>query len=422
MKQVYAVAGQKDRKIPDLLKAYEFLAERLMLLANSKERERHGIVDLSQSFGDLLRFFDPQSAGLGAPPAKKKRGPAPPSPSADSPLLRVPEGPVQGALARSDHHPAIRAGSEGDAHERPPRSDWICTEVTVGLYSVLCKPDDDLGKDACYMDLANMLNARMSTNKHTRNEDLHIQTFGVLPLQEQGGLIEWVHGMTTLGECLRATSRTTPLWDQTVRQLEKEARSSRMLQKRSSATPKIASFRKCCELSELTMSKYLRSRCSGPASFYHLQRRFTISTAMMSAFGYLVPFRLTRNIVDGFGAVGIEGRFRFSMERSMRFLQSEKAAILICLQGFLNDPLLKWQAREERGEYDIKVKSDFIENRLNGFIHSNKFPKSGPYSARELVAKLIETAMDEKILASMYMSLAVLRWLFLLFVFALDCP
>ena len=36
------------------------------------------------------------------------------------------------------------------------------------------------------------------------------------------------------------------------------------------------------------MHSYLRSISSGPAAFYHTQRRYTISTAMMSALGFIV--------------------------------------------------------------------------------------------------------------------------------------
>jgi phosphatidylinositol kinase/protein kinase (PI-3 family) len=69
-------------------------------------------------------------------------------------------------------------------------------------YDVLCKPEDELRKDARFMDLARMLNIRSVTNKYTRNLALKIRTFHVLPLQEAGGIIEWVENMKTIGECV----------------------------------------------------------------------------------------------------------------------------------------------------------------------------------------------------------------------------
>ena len=118
-----------------------------------------------------------------------------------------------------------------------------------------------------------------------------------------------------------------------------------------------------------------------------------------------VPFRLTRNIIDGFGPVGIEGRFRFTLERSLAFLRSERAAILICLKSFLHDPLIEWKAKEDTAVYDeknVNCRIELVENRINGYNHSLITPKTGPFSVREQAAKQIEIATDETILADMF--------------------
>ncbi|KAI6234934.1 hypothetical protein M3Y99_00744900 [Aphelenchoides fujianensis] len=425
MCRVYKAAIAKDPKVERIVKAYEFLAERLMELAKQEKPEKSRILNLGDSFGDLLRFFNSaRSTDCFPPPAKKPRGPEEPRPVPIPLLFAYLKEPFTDITADVTTIQRIeRKVHVMDTKEVPKRLDMRGSDGRV--YSILCKPHDDLGKDACFMDLAAMLNDRLPASKHTRNADLRIRTFGVLPLQEHGGLIEWVHGMATLGDCLRVAAE----------ELEKA-------HKRKKSEKALEYYRQCCQHSQLTMSTYLRSRASDPAAYYHLQRRFTTSTALMCAVGFVVglgdrhtgnilldvktgevmhvdfallfnagellsipetvPFRLTRNIIDGFGAVGIEGRFRSSMEASLKCLRAEKAAILITLKSFLNDPLLKWSTINDSGPIVTKRKTEFVVDRLNGFIHSNKVPKSGPFSTRELVAKLIEMATDEQHLCKMF--------------------
>ena len=49
-----------------------------------------------------------------------------------------------------------------------------------------------------------------------------------------------------------------------------------------------------------------------------------------------VPFRLTRDIVDGFGVTGVEGMFKKSCEHTLRVLRTNKEhiiSILMCYGG-----------------------------------------------------------------------------------------
>jgi ataxia telangiectasia mutated family protein len=53
----------------------------------------------------------------------------------------------------------------------------------------------------------------------------------------------------------------------------------------------------------------------------------------------VVPFRLTRDIVDGLGVTGVEGVFRRCCEETMRVLRANSEQILTLLEVFLHDPL-----------------------------------------------------------------------------------
>merc|ERR1711915_745477 len=84
-----------------------------------------------------------------------------------------------------------------------------------------------------------------------------------------------------------------------------------------------------------------------------------------------IPFRLTRDIVDGFGPTGVEGVFRRCCERSMRVLRDNKAAIMTVLEVLVHDPLYNWSvgpekaaAKQEAGMWEKLKKETGQENRM----------------------------------------------------------
>ncbi len=56
----------------------------------------------------------------------------------------------------------------------------------------LCKPKDDLRKDARMMEFTSMINRLLSKDPKSRRRKLYIRTFAVIPLTEDCGMIEWV--------------------------------------------------------------------------------------------------------------------------------------------------------------------------------------------------------------------------------------
>jgi ataxia telangiectasia mutated family protein len=56
----------------------------------------------------------------------------------------------------------------------------------------------------------------------------------------------------------------------------------------------------------------------------------------------IVPFRLTRDLVDAMGVTGVEGPFRRAAEESMRVMRDARHMLLTVLEVFLHDPLYKW--------------------------------------------------------------------------------
>ena len=90
-----------------------------------------------------------------------------------------------------------------------------------------------------------------------------------------------------------------------------------------------------------------------------------------------VPFRLTRDIVDGFGVNGIEGIFRRSCEEVIRVLRQNAHLLLVILEVVIHDPFYRWRLspiqKHQRQNLRGLGESRFI---ADGDIHEeNSFDK-----------------------------------------------
>ena len=59
----------------------------------------------------------------------------------------------------------------------------------------------------------------------------------------------------------------------------------------------------------------------------------------------IVPFRLTRDIVDAMGITGVEGVFRRCCEETMNVLRENHASLITIVEVFIHDPLYRWALR-----------------------------------------------------------------------------
>src|SRR5262245_56083163 len=61
-----------------------------------------------------------------------------------------------------------------------------------------------------------------------------------------------------------------------------------------------------------------------------------------------VTFRLTRDVVAGLGACGVEGAFTRCAEATMRVMRATEPALLAVLSVLLHDPLYRWAVGPDR--------------------------------------------------------------------------
>ncbi|XP_070394356.1 serine-protein kinase ATM isoform X4 [Dermacentor albipictus] len=61
-----------------------------------------------------------------------------------------------------------------------------------------------------------------------------------------------------------------------------------------------------------------------------------------------VPFRLTRDVVDGMGICGVEGTFRRCCEHTMEVMRASRELLVTVVEVLLHDPLSSWTLSPER--------------------------------------------------------------------------
>lgn len=85
-----------------------------------------------------------------------------------------------------------------------------------------------------------------------------------------------------------------------------------------------------------------------------------------------VPFRLTRNMVDGMGPCGTEGTFVRSSEHTMSVLRKNASTLLTILSAVVADPLYKWSVSPVEGMRRQKIGPD-----NEGSPHELEIPVDG---------------------------------------------
>jgi len=57
----------------------------------------------------------------------------------------------------------------------------------------------------------------------------------------------------------------------------------------------------------------------------------------------VIPFRLTQNMLDGFGPTGADGVFTGNLQVAMHTLRHNRDTLLSVLEPFLKDPIIDWK-------------------------------------------------------------------------------
>ncbi|KAJ2161731.1 hypothetical protein GGF46_001235 [Coemansia sp. RSA 552] len=247
-------------------------------------------------------------------------------------------------------------------------------------YSFLCKPKDDLRKDARLMEFNSMINQLLSGDAQAQKRGLAIRTYAVVALNEECGLIEWVPATTGIRHVLLRLYKE--------RGVATSMQQVKQILDSNPPSPEDAFVRQLLPLFPPVLHAWFARSFPAPSAWLAARANFTRSAAVMSMVGHIVglgdrhcenilldegsgavvhvdfnclfekgmtlekpervPFRLTHNMVDAMGVTGYEGAFRRTCELTLGLLREHRDALMSVLEAFLHDPLVEWSRRATR--------------------------------------------------------------------------
>lgn len=304
------------------------------------------------------------------------------------------------------------------------------------VYALLCKPKDDLRKDQRLMEFNAMINRSLKKDADSSKRRLYIKTYAVTPLNEECGLIEWIDNLKTLREILLNAykQKNIPINYNELRNLLNEASST------PSKTPVFTN--KILTKYPPAFHEWFVDIFPEPSAWFAARLRYTRSCAVMSIVGHvlglgdrhgenilfeettggtfhvdfnclfdkgltfekpeLVPFRLTHNMVDAFGAYGIDGPFRKSAELTLMILRQHEDTLMTILETFVYDPTTDFIGKKKKSGGIVPDTPEGVLENVRNKVRGLMPGESVPLGVEGYVQELITQATDPWRLCSMY--------------------
>ncbi|KJE97226.1 hypothetical protein CAOG_09113 [Capsaspora owczarzaki ATCC 30864] len=324
-------------------------------------------------------------------------------------------------------------------------------------YFYLAKPKDDLRKDCRVMEFNTMVNKLLKRDPDTRQRQLRIRTYAVVPLNEECGLLEWVQNTEGFRFILQRIYKTRKQYT-SASTLWKTVFNPRRV---GGANVNDPAVRVVLYIKEVlpcfppVFGAWFLSMFPDPLAWYAARLAYARTLAVMSMVGYIVglgdrhgenilfdsstgeavhvdfnclfergkqfqtaeqvPFRLTPNLVEALGMTGYEGVFRKTCEVTLRLLRNQCDTLMSVLRTCIYDPFVEWgniqgkvQQAHRAGANSASTSSEnpneealktitAIVNRLQGRISD-----SMPLSIEGQVDDLLLEATDVVKLCQMY--------------------
>ncbi|KAE9539511.1 hypothetical protein AGLY_004763 [Aphis glycines] len=271
----------------------------------------------------------------------------------------------------------------GGIHE-PKKIDCWCSDGI--LRSLLLKGNEDMHQDAIMQQVFVLMNRLLNSNKSTAKRKLAIRTYKVIPFSKQSGIAEWCVNTMSVINYLIGTD-TNEGAHQKYRPEDMAPEKARDILRSSQAQRdnelvKQKKYMGICKALKPVFRYYFFEKFLSPSIWFERRQAFIHSVATTSMIGYIlglgdrhfhnilidnntaelihidfgvafeqgtllntpetVPFRLTRDIVDGMGICGIEGTFRKCCEKTMSVLRQNQDVIVTITEVLLYDPCYQW--------------------------------------------------------------------------------
>jgi ataxia telangiectasia mutated family protein len=237
---------------------------------------------------------------------------------------------------------------------------------------------DDLRQDSIMEQVFGQVSDLMQTITATRQRNLGIRTYKVIPLSTTAGILEFVKNTVAVhGWLVPAHEKYHPKdWKADA------CRTAIGRAVKSGQEKRVKVFQEVCQNFKPVLRYFFMERYQDPDEWFAKRTAYTRSTAAISILGHVlgigdrhghnilldeksgeivhidlgvafevgrilavpevVPFRLTRDIVDGMGITQTEGVFRRCCEFVLDALRQRSDTIMTVLDVLRYDPLYNW--------------------------------------------------------------------------------
>ena len=249
-------------------------------------------------------------------------------------------------------------------------------------YPFLLKGHEDIRQDERVMQLFGLINTLLSKDSATREKNLSIKRYPVIPLSHNTGIIGWVSNSDTLHQLIKEYRQINKI------PLNIEHRLMAKLHPKfdtSLCMTKLEVFNYSLDNTlGNDLYKILWTKSQNAEDWLERRTNYSRSLAIMSIVGYIlglgdrhpsnimidrisgkvlhidfgdcfevamkrdkfpekIPFRLTRMLIKALEIGGIEGAFRITCENVMRVVRENKDSLNVILAAFVHDPLISFR-------------------------------------------------------------------------------
>lgn len=266
---------------------------------------------------------------------------------------------------------------------------------------VLLKDHDDLRQDAIMEQVFSKVNKLFKFDSQTKRRLIQMRTYNVLPLGPQNGIIEFVSSSNSM---MHIISKFHPksVIDESRIKIDEVANES--------IETKLEVYKEICQVIQPKFRNFFFGNFITSDEWFNSRLIYSHGLAVCCIIGYIlgigdrhlnnilldsrtgepiqidfgiafdqgkslpipetVPFRLTRELVDGLGISGVEGSFTKSSEHIMRVLRERKRTILDVLDVLRYDPLYSWTLSPLRKRKLMAIYKGSVEG-LDDFFRSD---------------------------------------------------
>lgn len=318
----------------------------------------------------------------------------------------------------------------------------VCVGSDGERYPQMVKGRDDLRGDAVMEQMFTILNSLLEKEDEAARRSLHIRTYRIIPLSPFSGIMQFVSNTTQFRQVLverkagaggkvASLSLHERYHPKDLKHGDILGKAFQYLKEKGGGSQKVIQFLKSVwHRFQPAFRFFFTEQWPDPGQWFRHQLNYSRSVAVMSMVGFVLglgdrhlanilldvstaevvhidfgiafeqgkllptpehmPFRLTRDLVDGFGAAGVEGVFRRCSEITLSVMRTNKDVMLTVIEVLLHDPMYSWALTPE----EVLREQKQPQGSDGEYFESNEFSRSFDESCIDACARNVSKKLN----------------------------